>query len=80
MIYPTITINPDNSTTINIYDTDFDSDSVLSMGEVSGDSFMSFYSLLNLFLNQYVDGFNEGYETGFEDAEYGDVQYGEYDE
>lgn len=81
MIYPTITINLDNSTTINIYDTDFNSDPVLSMGDVSGDSFISFYKLLNLFLNQYTDGFNEGYEAGFDDAETeGDITYGEYDE
>lgn len=79
MIYPTITINPDQSTIINVYDTDFDSDPVLSISNLVGDSLDSFYTLLTLFLNQYVDGFNKGYEAGFDDAEYSDIEDGEYD-
>ena len=74
MIYPTLTINPDQSIIINIYDTDFDNEPVLSMNNLADNSLDFFYTLLTLFLNQYIDGFNEGYESGFDDAEYGDIK------
>lgn len=76
MIYPTLTINPDQSIIINIYDTDFDNEPVLSMYNLADNSLDCFYTLLTLFLNQYIDGFNEGYEAGFDDAEYGDIEEG----
>ena len=57
MIYPTITISPDQSTIINIYDTEFDSSPVMSIQETSQNALESFYTLLTLFLNQYVTGF-----------------------
>ena len=77
MIYPTLTINPDQSIIINIYDTDLDNEPVLSMNNLADNSLDFFYTLLTLFLNQYIDGFNEGYEAGFDDAEYSDIEGGE---
>lgn len=77
MIYPTLTINSDQSIIINIYDTDLDNEPVLSMYNLSDNSLDCFYTLLTLFLNQYIDGFNEGYEAGFDDAEYSDIEGGE---
>lgn len=68
MIYPTITINQDNTYIINIYDTDFDSSPVMSIQEASQNTLESFYTLLTLFLNQYVIGFEEGYDLGYGDC------------
>ena len=70
MIYPIITINQDQYTTIDIYDTDFDSEPVMSISNDGSldESFGSFYTLLSLFINQYVNGFEEGYATGLDDA------------
>lgn len=68
MIYPTITISPDQSTIINIYDTEFDSSPVMSIQETSQNALESFYTLLTLFLNQYVTGFEEGYDIGYGDC------------
>lgn len=80
MIYPTIQFNSDSSVIINIFDTEFDTDPVLSIKSLSEDSMDNFYTLLNLFLNQYINGFNDGYEKGFDDAETeGDIMYGNYD-
>lgn len=80
MIYPTIHFTDKNSL-INIYDTEFSPEPVLSLTGVSQYPMDTFYTLLSLLLNQYTSGFNEGYEVGFEDAETeGDITYGEYDE
>lgn len=77
MIYPTITINQDQSTTIDIYDIDFDSEPVMSISNCGSldESFDSFYALLSLFINQYVSGFEEGYATGLDDTMEGVEDY-----
>ena len=77
MIYPTITINQDQSTTIDIYDIDFDSEPVMSISNDGSldESFDSFYTLLGLFIDQYVDGFEEGYATGLDDTMEGVEDY-----
>ena len=77
MIYPIITINQDQSTTIDIYDIDFDSEPVMSIGNCGSldESFDSFYTLLSLFINQYVNGFEEGYATGLDDTMEGVEDY-----
>ena len=80
MIYPTIHLTDKNSL-INIYDTEFSSEPVLSLTGISQYPMDTLYALLSLLLNQYTSGFNEGYEAGFEDAETeSDITYGEYDE
>ena len=68
MIYPTINIEPDQTMVVNIYDTEFDSSPVMSIQDVSGEAFQSFYTLLTLFLNQYTTGFEEGYDAGYGDC------------
>ena len=77
MIYPILYIDQNNNQNlINIFDTEFDNENpVLSM---EGDKEV-FFTLFKLFLNQYSIGFNNGYEVGFDDAEYGDTIYGEYE-
>ena len=75
MIYPTLTINPDQSTIVNIYDTDYDDEPVLSMSDVSGESIESFYTLLTLFLNQYENGWEDGYATGLDGSMEGAEEY-----
>ena len=80
MIYPTIHLTDKNSL-INIYDTEFSYEPVLSLTGISQYPMDTLYALLSLLLNQYTSGFNEGYEAGFEDAETeSDITYGEYDE
>ena len=80
MIYPTIHFTNQNSL-INIYDTEFSPEPVLSFTGISQHPMDTLYALLSLLLNQYTSGFNEGYEAGFEDAETeSDITYGEYDE
>lgn len=75
MIYPTLTINPDQSTIVNIYDTDYDDEPVLSMSDVSEESIESFYALLTLFLNQYENGWEDGYAVGLDDSIEGVEEY-----
>ena len=75
MIYPTLTINQDQTTIINIYDTDFDNDPVLSMSNVSDESIESFYTLLILFMKQYENGWEDGYATGLDDSMEGVEEY-----
>ena len=68
MIYPTVTINPDNTMVLNIYDTEFDTSPVMSIQDMSGETLESFYTLLTLFLNQYITGFENGYDLGYNDC------------
>ena len=68
MIYPTINIKHDQTTFIDIYDTEFDSLPVMSIQDTSGEAFQTFYTLLTLFLNQYTTGFEEGYDIGYGDC------------
>lgn len=77
MVYPTITIDQDQSATIDIYYIDFDSELVMSITDCGSleESFGSFYTLLSLFVNQYVDGFEEGYATGLNDTMEGVEDY-----
>ena len=75
MIYPTLTINSDQSTIVNIYDTDYDDEPVLSMSDISGESIESFYTLLTLFMNQYENGWEDGYATGLDDSMEGVEEY-----
>lgn len=75
MIYPTITINPDQSTIVNIYDTDYDDKPALSISDISGESIESFYTLLTLFMNQYENGWEDGYATGLDDSMEGIEEY-----
>lgn len=73
MIYPTLYIDQtNNQTLINIFDTKFNNESpVLS---IKGNEEI-FFTLTKLFLNQYYLGFGDGYEIGFDDAEWG-VEHG----
>lgn len=75
MIYPTLTINSDQSTIVNIYDTDYDDEPVLSVSDISGESIESFYTLLTLFMNQYENGWEDGYATGLDDSMEGVEEY-----
>ena len=77
MIYPTFYIDQiNNQILINIFDIEFDNENpVLS---IEGNQEI-FFTLFKLFLNQYSIGFNNGYEVGFNDAEYGDTIYGKYE-
>ena len=75
MIYPTLTINSDQSTIVNIYDTDYDDEPVLSISDISGESIESFYTLLTLFMNQYENGWEDGYATGLDDSMKGVEEY-----
>ena len=77
MIYPTLYIDQiNNQILINIFDIEFDNENpVLS---IEGNQEI-FFTLFKLFLNQYSIGFNNGYEVGFNDAEYGDTIYGKYE-
>lgn len=75
MIYPTLTINSDQSTIVNIYDTDYDDEPVLSISDISGESIESFYTLLTLFMNQYENGWEDGYATGLDDSMEGVEEY-----
>ena len=67
MIYPTLTINQEKSTTINIYDTNIDSNPIMSIDSNSKKNIESFYTLLRLFIDQYNDGWEEGYVAGLND-------------
>lgn len=68
MIYPTLKILPNQTYTINVYDTDFDPiNSIVSIDSDSDEAFNVFYGLLSLFISQYNDGFEEGYATGLDD-------------
>ena len=75
MIYPTLTINTDQSTVINIYDTDYDDEPVLSMSDMSGESIESFYTMLALFLNQYENGWEDGFASGLDESMEGAEEY-----
>lgn len=72
MSYPTLTINPDQSTVVNIYDTDYDDKPILSISNVSGESF---YTLLTLFLNQYENGWEDGFASGLDESMEGVEEY-----
>ena len=77
MIYPTLYINKINKQIlINIFDTEFDNESPILSIEGNEEIF---FTLFKLFLNQYSIGFNNGYEIGFDDAEYNGTMYGEYE-
>lgn len=67
MIYPTLYIDQNNNETlINIFDTDFDDEEpVLS---IKGEEEI-FITLLKLFLNQYIMGFDDGYLACFDKDE-----------
>lgn len=80
MIYPTLHISPDAPTTIQIIDTDFEDNPVMSIQDESGDAPEAFMSFLRLFMNQYTDGYNTGYEDGLEDGLDGEIMDGEYEE
>lgn len=75
MIYPTITIDQNQFATIDIYDIDIGPVMSISNCGSLGESFDFFYTLLSLFINQYVDGFEEGYATGLDDTMEGVEDY-----
>lgn len=79
MIYPTVTISPKQSITIDVYDTDYEDGPVLTICNQDGDAIEAFYNLLMLFMNQYQNGWEDGYWAGFEEAmeteEEGDEEY-----
>lgn len=76
MIYPTFNILPNQTYSIHVYDTEFDSiNPVTSIDSILDESFAAFYGLLNLFISQYNDGFEEGYATGLDDTMEGIEDY-----
>lgn len=76
MIYPTFNILPNQTYSIHVYDTEFDPiKPIVSIDSNLDESFNTFYGLLNLFINQYNDGFEEGYATGLDDTMEGIEDY-----
>lgn len=79
MIYPTVTISPNQAITIDVYDTDYEGGPVLTICNQDGNAIEAFYNLLMLFMNQYQYGWEDGYWAGFEEAmemeEEGDEEY-----
>lgn len=76
MIYPTLNILPNQTYTISVYDTDFDPvKPIVSIDSNSDEAFSAFYGLLNLFISQYDEGFEEGYANGLDDSMEGVEDY-----
>lgn len=72
MVYPILKINQDNSSAVQIIDTEFSNDPIMAMDDDSlENNFSAMLTLLQAFLVQYDvgygDGFDEGYIQGIED-------------
>lgn len=65
-IFPTLTINPDHTYNINFYGCDINREApIVSMDYGGDDSIIELYlTILQLFINQY----NQGYEDGYNDC------------
>ena len=74
MIYPILRINPDQSLLIEIYDTLEPPIPIMSFEDMGDETAESFYNLLALFINQYVAGWEEGYEAGYQNCEEDDAE------
>lgn len=83
MILPTFHYNPNkNTTSIAIYDSNYESESVLQIGlveentelnndelkEINQTTFNIFCDLLTLFISQHNLGSEKGYQFGYEDG------------
>lgn len=77
MIYPTLQIEPDQSLIVNIYDTDYpdEENPIMAIQDMSGEAPESFITLLTLFMNQYENGWEDGYATGLDDSMEGVEDY-----
>ena len=65
MIYPTFHIYSDEETAIQIIDTSVDYNPILSIqAQNNGELFLT---LLRAFLNQYQQGFDDGYNCCFDE-------------
>lgn len=62
MIYPTLSIDINNVTTMNLIDTKIDEAPVLSITDV--DAPIIFFDLLVAFINQYNCGYSDAIEDG----------------
>lgn len=72
MVYPVLKINQVNSNSyqINIVDTDFDAEPILTMDcDSSEEGIGSLYTMLTAFINQYNYGYGQGYDDACEDME-----------
>ena len=70
-IFPTITIHPDNTYNINFYDCDVNREApIVSMDYAGSDSIIKLYlTILQLFINQYNQGYEDGYNDCVDDLE-----------
>ena len=77
MIYPTLQIEPDQSLIVNIYDTDYpdEENPITTIQDMSGEAPESFITLLTLFMNQYENGWGDGYAVGLDDSMEGVEDY-----
>ena len=66
MIYPILSIDPNNVTTMDLIDTEFDEGPFLSVTDVDAPAI--FFNLLSAFINQY----NCGYNDAIDDRAFGD--------
>lgn len=62
MIYPTLTINSDKLFTIDLIDTEFDDNPILSITDTDIEEL--FIPLLTAFINQYNCGYNDAIDDG----------------
>ncbi len=62
MIYPILSINPNNVTTMDLIDTEFDEGPFLSVTDVDAPAI--FFNLLSAFINQYSCGYNDAIDDG----------------
>ena len=70
MIYLTLQIELDQSLIVNIYDTDYpdEENPIMAIQDMSGEAAESFFTLLILFMNQYENGWEDGYAMGLNDS------------
>lgn len=62
MIYPILSVDLNNVTTMDLIDTDYDEGPFLSVTDVDAPAI--FFNLLSAFINQYNCGYNDAIDDG----------------
>ena len=62
MIYPILSIDSNNVTTMDLIDTEFDEGTLLSVTDIDAPAI--FFNLLTAFINQYNCGYSDAIDDG----------------
>lgn len=74
MIYPTINIREFGENSVALIDTNFDQNPILEIFDDSEDVFETFIPLMYAFINQFNDGFDEGYTQAMDDMSEDEIE------